>query len=1221
VAQSPPTTSTTPPPTRRIGSYDILGRLGSGANGVVYRARHAETRTDAALKTIDAAGVSELDALRRETHALSRVRHPGVVRILSQGAQDSVAWYAMEFIEGTTLEDVWAKAEPPGSAWIESVPAMHQLCLTLAYLHGEGIVHRDLKPANVIVRANGQPVLVDFGFASHFHGPIGREMLEAGGEILGTFAYMAPEQARGEAVDARADLYALGCMLYELTTGQPPFIGTGWDVFEQQLSAKPLPPSERNPAIPHRLENLIDALLEKDPRRRLGYASDVAATLAELAPVPSEDRWPASRIYVYRPAFAGRRDTVTQIDTFLEGATRGSGQCVLVSGESGIGKTRLAMEVTQHASRRGLTIVTADCSPSEGTPGTAHARTLRLQPLRPLLGCVYAYCREAGLETTERVLGARGKTLVSYAPEFAKLPGQDLHPDAAPLPAQASRARLLTDLAATIEAFAHERPLLLVIDDLQWADELTLALLGSLGAGFYERTPIVILATFRSDEVNSALRDVTRLAHVISLQLARMAQPDVGAMVGDMLALPNAPAALVAYLARTSEGNPFFVAEYVRAAVNAGLLTRDVGGHWKLAVAEIADSRAYKAIALPHNVRALVGRRLADLGPNAQLCLAGAAVVGREFDLSLCAKVVGLDERNRLEAINQLLARSVVEGVQSGGYRFAHDKLREVAYEQIATDQRRFLHERVAEMLEAQHRGETDFADLYGSLAHHWGSAGIEDKAVDYLEKAGGHALRVGAHREAREWLEQLVGGAERLERGSGPLRRARWLRMLGEACLGAGELDACVEHTSGAMGLLGFPVPRSNVGWYTLLARQVAQQTAHRLSETRVEPKTPGAREKTFEAAIASGQLATTFYFKSHMPGALSHSLRCVNFAERCQQPHVAALSYAQLGYVAGSIGLRRVAQGYFERARTLRGDKDLTTFAAGVYFHAMYEMGLGHWEQSERLGREALELLERIQNRQEAEVARTIVANTLYFRGRFREAQERAQTMLESAEARSNAQHTGWGAFLTGRSLLALGDLPEACELLDRGHATLDRLADFVSLIMCEGLLARALLLTGRPQRALEVANVLKGRLRARGTVPLAQCLDGYASLVEVYLGLWEREAVWNVRELRGSARWACKALRRFARLYPMAVPSALRSSARESFLSGHTSRAIRTWRNAVRAAEDIQMPYEEARAHEELARALAPHEEASFHRREALRLFHELGCAQHVRELSET
>ena len=279
----------------KIGPYNILGTLGRGGMGVVYRGRHEETGDLAAVKTVRMARESLLASFRREVRALAGLRSPGVVRILGDGVHEGLPWYAMELLDGVTLRRMLtpgpggdgertaveiatvsdatqlapmpttSRDPAPAPSRAAALAVLRRLCTTLAFVHGEGIVHRDLKPSNVVVLPSGTPVLVDFGIVAHFAGTSSREALGLTADSLGTVAYIAPEQLLGELVDARADLYALGCVLYEVLTGAPPFAGRSYvDTVTAHLEEEPVPPSELADC-PAGLDALVMRLLAKRP--------------------------------------------------------------------------------------------------------------------------------------------------------------------------------------------------------------------------------------------------------------------------------------------------------------------------------------------------------------------------------------------------------------------------------------------------------------------------------------------------------------------------------------------------------------------------------------------------------------------------------------------------------------------------------------------------------------------------------------------------------------------------------------------------------------------------------------------------------------------------------------------------------------------------------------------------------------------------------------------
>src|SRR6185436_13858255 len=255
-------------------------------------------------------------------------------------------------------------------------------------------------------------------------------------------------------------------------------------------------------------------------------------------------------------------------------------------------------------------VVTGESDPVGGGP---------LHPLRPLLREIADQCRGRA-DVTERVLGSRLSVLRDLEPALAALDehGQPVAPEIA-------GRRLFSDLAETLAAFAREHALLLILDDLQWADEVTLRFLSSLGAEYFAGLPLVVLGTYRADEAGPDLRALLAGAHVRSVALRRLDDDNVGEVVRSMLAAPDAPSSFLQFLAAQTEGNPFFVAEYLRSAVAERLLFRE-SGRWHVAAADAT----YASLGLPGTIRELVAHRLARLSPLAQRVAEAASVLGRE---------------------------------------------------------------------------------------------------------------------------------------------------------------------------------------------------------------------------------------------------------------------------------------------------------------------------------------------------------------------------------------------------------------------------------------------------------------------------------------------------------------------------------------------------------------------------------------------------------------
>jgi serine/threonine protein kinase len=269
-----------------VDGFSIESVLGGGSFGTVYRGRQLGLDREVAVKIPTheiAADPVMARRFAREARAASRVTHPGVVAIYSVGElPDGRPYLAMQLVEGEPLDRILADGPLPP---MRALRITRQIAAALADTHAAGVVHRDLKPTNIMWRrdrlGDDRIVIVDFGIAVAKPGTADATRLTAGG-LIGTPHYMSPEQAHGEHVDARSDLYALGCLLFELLTGETPFDGSGFEVLLAHLGRPPPAPSSRNPEVPEAADRLVASLMAKKPDDRPQSADEVVATLDEV---------------------------------------------------------------------------------------------------------------------------------------------------------------------------------------------------------------------------------------------------------------------------------------------------------------------------------------------------------------------------------------------------------------------------------------------------------------------------------------------------------------------------------------------------------------------------------------------------------------------------------------------------------------------------------------------------------------------------------------------------------------------------------------------------------------------------------------------------------------------------------------------------------------------------------------------------------------------------
>jgi serine/threonine protein kinase len=263
---------------RTIGKYEVLGRLGVGAMGVVYKCRQPDLDRPVAVKVLLAArhAPGQVLRFRREAWAAARLQHPNVVQIYEAGNEGELPFLVMEYVEGCSLDRLIGT---PILTLETTLRLVYQVARALQAAHDQGIIHRDIKPSNILIHTSGHPKLADFGLAKSLHDG---QALSGSGDMIGTPRYMSPEQvlAAPDEVDARTDVYSLGAVMYEMLTGRPPVDGPNvLAVLSALIDQEPVPPRQLNAAVPEEVEALCRQALAKDPRQRLPSAGQLADTI------------------------------------------------------------------------------------------------------------------------------------------------------------------------------------------------------------------------------------------------------------------------------------------------------------------------------------------------------------------------------------------------------------------------------------------------------------------------------------------------------------------------------------------------------------------------------------------------------------------------------------------------------------------------------------------------------------------------------------------------------------------------------------------------------------------------------------------------------------------------------------------------------------------------------------------------------------------------------
>jgi len=767
--------------------YELLEELGRGGMGTVHRAHDTMLDREVAVKLLSEAGLGTegRERMLREAQAIAKLNHPNIVQVHDAGQLDGTPYIVMELVEGHSLHERSPK-DFPGILEVAG-----QICAALEHAHQHGIIHRDLKPENVLIASDGTAKLMDFGIARSVTSRMTTE-----GEIVGTVFYLAPEIALGQNFDGRADLYSLGVMLYELTTGELPFTqGDPLAVISQHIHASVVPPRAKNVEVPPRLDDLILQLMEKSPENRPRSAGEVQKALERgdlLDPQAEGVKEIAVIRRMSRGRFVGREQELTDAIGLWNRALAGEGQLLLLSGEPGIGKTRLIRELSTHVEVTGGRSLIGECESEGGAPYAPFAQIIRKSLRRGA---------ENGFDLPEFVMG----DLLELAPEL-----KPYYPDVPPNPKlepEAEQRRLFENMVAFCRSISEHAPLLLVIDDAHWADSGTLSLLRYL-AGRTQNQRTLLAATYREVELDEArpfheaLLELNRKRLGTRLKLKRFDQQQSR----DLLAAIFEEEITVDFLEGIygeTEGNPFFIEEVCKALVESGQVFHTENGWDRLTMEEIE---------IPQSVRVAIQSRVSKFPEEYQDTLNLAAVLGREFDFDTLAAASELDEDtliNALEAAEQAQLIEEVSGRGGATFSFVHALIPTTLAEGVRTLRRRRLHRRAAEAIE-----QTRPADLE-DLAHHYEEAGDEERARSYYWRAGERASAAYANQEAKDHFQAA------LDLNPSQDERADLLSSMAEATARLGRLEDAFESWKEAAALYLALAKKHRVAWcYTRMAR-----------------------------------------------------------------------------------------------------------------------------------------------------------------------------------------------------------------------------------------------------------------------------------------------------------------------------------------------------------------------------------------------------------------
>jgi tetratricopeptide (TPR) repeat protein len=762
-----------------LGPYRIVAELGSGGMGKVYRAttvrKAAGLEPDAtvALKIVhphltDTEGFFK--RFLREGDIGKSVRHENVVRTYDCDALSGQMYLVMEYVEGQTLRGLLKDLDRVPEELCRHIG--REVAKGLAAIHAAGVIHRDMKPENVLITREHVVKVMDLGVAR-----LNDEALRLSqtGAFVGSIHYAAPEcfSDGGKHVDGRADLHALGLVLYELSCGVNPYHAeTVPEILKKVLHEEPRRLGDVNPQLSPFFEEVVHCLLAKKPGDRFATAAELLAVLEEgeqsawwrsrAQAIRAVTHRPLRRIRIPREtAVYGRDADIAKLLGLFEKAKAGEGQVVVIEGEAGIGKSRVVDELIGRLQHDGADLHFLFGSYPPGGAATA-------------AGAFSTAFREQ--------FGADGSAAyLTPSPILAPAFDALLRGEPTPSGAEAlTRDSLQTCFVHAIRGLAAERTTVLLVDDLHFAPEDARSLFTSVAMAVPGHR-ILLVGTTRPGIDEKWLAGLTRLPQTSQMALHRLGPKDLARLLADSLRSEALAAQLGHQIAVKSDGNPFFVFEIIRGLRDGQFLTQRDDGTW-------VTTRVIDDIQVPSSILDLVNARVADLTEDERALLDVAACWGFEFDAALVGAVLGQARIPVLRSFGQIERRHRLVRSAGRNYVFDHHQVQEALYRSINEQLREEYHAALAAALEDRTAAaDKDPATLDGALCvdlcEHFLKGARGDRARRYLAAAQSH-LEKGYLNEAAIRLSERALAAPGLLTGTA---RAETLARL---CRVGGPLD-----------------------------------------------------------------------------------------------------------------------------------------------------------------------------------------------------------------------------------------------------------------------------------------------------------------------------------------------------------------------------------------------------------------------------------------------
>lgn len=720
--------------------YIIEDKIGEGGMSTVWLGVNLKDNSEVAIKIlkkgVTSNRIEDIIRFRNEANIVSKLNIPGTVKIYEADEVEGLQYIVMEYIKGKSLQSLLSEGRHFTTE--ETLSIIYNICEVLKKVHDTGIIYRDLKPGNIIIddQNNKEIKLIDFGLSQM------REFdYREASQIIGTLYYMSPEQSGiiKRVIDERSDLYSLGVIFYQMVTNRLPFYGDNINSLVHQHAVKiPEDPRNYNSSLSDIIVRIILKLLKKEPEERYQSAQGLQIDLEKIRKgqveftLSSNDT--LSNLH-YRTSLVGRDEEYGILKQMYENASEGNGGICLISGEAGSGKSRLSDELKSYALKSEGLFIDGKCFAGENKiPYSVFKDALNAYVK------LFKMCSEEKrafiTNKIKNAIGDLGKIIIKLNPQTYEILGECSEPVELEPDSENNRFKMI--VSRFIYALGNNnKPLVILLEDLQWVDEGSISLLTELSDKINEY-PVLVIGTYRINEVdkNHILSTFFKISkdNGCLIKEIKLKHFNDEAMISFMSKLLYYRGTVINrisdFVLKKSEGNPFFAMEVLKQMINEKAIQKS-RNQW------ILMDDILERIQIPSSAVDILIKRISTLTDSEKYVLSYAAVIGKRFNISFLFQLINLKQEEVLEIVDKGLKMQFLEqsNDEKGELSFVHDRIQEAFCIILDGNEAKKAHLNIAYILEKANNSDTD-KNVFDLTYHYYEGKDLQN-ALKYAIPSG----------------------------------------------------------------------------------------------------------------------------------------------------------------------------------------------------------------------------------------------------------------------------------------------------------------------------------------------------------------------------------------------------------------------------------------------------------------------------------------------------